>query len=153
MIMKLAIRFRYYKPVTPSFETVELSAEQWREFLGLQEPEKRLDYMVKLLGKDYRTAIKELWWIPLDEGMEIKVRKQRKAKVTFAMPSEEEIEQYIEDYRKEILRINEDENDSPRLAPEELESSLNRMSHNSAIYYIQRGIPAKSVAYTEMYYL
>ncbi|MBO4250563.1 MAG: hypothetical protein J5884_04830, partial [Paludibacteraceae bacterium] len=88
-----------------------------------------------------------------DEGMEVKVRKQRKTKMSFAMPSEEEIEQYIEDYRKEILRINEDENDSPRLAPEELESSLNRMSHNSAIYYIQRGIPAKSVAYTEMYYL
>ena len=64
--MKLAVRFRYYKPVTPSMQIVDLTDEQWREFLLLEDAEKRHDYMIKFLGKDYLDT-KELWWIPLDD--------------------------------------------------------------------------------------
>lgn len=64
--MKLAVRFRYYKPVTPSIQIVDLTDEQWREFLLLEDAKKRHDYMIKLLGKEYLDT-KELWWIPLDD--------------------------------------------------------------------------------------
>jgi hypothetical protein len=64
--MKIAVRFRYYKAVTPSMQVVDLTDEQWREFLLLEDAEKRHDYMIKLLGKEYLDT-KELWWIPLDE--------------------------------------------------------------------------------------
>lgn len=64
--MKLAVRFRYYKPVTPSMQIVDLTDEQWREFLLLADAKKRHDYMIKLLGKEYLDT-KELWWIPLDD--------------------------------------------------------------------------------------
>ena len=64
--MKLAVRFRYYKPVTPSMQIVDLTNEQWREFLLLEDAKKRHDYMIKLLGKEYLYT-KELWWIPLDD--------------------------------------------------------------------------------------
>lgn len=64
--MKLAVRFRYYKPVTPSMQIVDLTNEQWREFLLLEDAKKRHDYMIKLLGKEYLDT-KELWWIPLDD--------------------------------------------------------------------------------------
>ena len=63
--MKIAVRFRYYKAVTPSMQVVDLTDEQWREFLLLEDAEKRHDYMIKLLGKEYLDT-KELWWIPLD---------------------------------------------------------------------------------------
>lgn len=63
--MRLALRFRYYKPVTPSMQIVDLTDEQWEEFLRLEDAEKRHDYMIKLLGKEYLDT-KELWWIPLD---------------------------------------------------------------------------------------
>lgn len=64
--MKLAVRFRYYKPVTPSMQIVDLTDEQWREFILLEDAKKRHDYMIKLLGKEYLDT-KELWWIPLDD--------------------------------------------------------------------------------------
>ncbi len=64
--MKLAVRFRFYKAVTPSMEIVDLTEEQWREFFLLEDAGKRHDYMIKLLGKKYLDT-KELWWIPLDE--------------------------------------------------------------------------------------
>ncbi len=64
--MKIAVRFRYYKAVTPSMQVVDLTDEQWREFLLLEDAEKRHDYMIKLLGKEYLDT-KALWWIPLDE--------------------------------------------------------------------------------------
>ena len=50
--MKIAVRFRYYKAVTPSMQVVDLTDEQWREFLLLEDAEKRHDYMIKLLGKE-----------------------------------------------------------------------------------------------------
>lgn len=64
--MKIAVRFRYYKPVTPSCQIVELDDKQWHEFLNLGDAEKRHDYMIKLLGKEYLDT-KELWWIPLND--------------------------------------------------------------------------------------
>lgn len=64
--MKIAVRFRYYKAVTPSMQIVDLNEEQWREFLSLNDAGKRHDYMIKLLGKEYLDT-KELWWIPLDD--------------------------------------------------------------------------------------
>ena len=64
--MKIAVRFRYYKAVTPSMQIVDLNEEQWREFLSLNDARKRHDYMIKLLGKEYLDT-KELWWIPLDD--------------------------------------------------------------------------------------
>lgn len=71
--MKIAVRFRYYKAVTPSMQVVDLTDEQWREFLLLEDAEKRHDYMIKLLGKEYLDT-KELWWIPLD-GQDVVVVK------------------------------------------------------------------------------
>lgn len=64
--MRIAVRFRYYKAVTPSMEIVDLTDQQWREFLLLEDAKKRHDYMIKLLGKEYLDT-KELWWIPLDD--------------------------------------------------------------------------------------
>lgn len=70
--MKLAVRFRYYKPVTPSMQIVDLTNEQWREFLLLEDAKKRHDYMIKLLGKEYLDT-KELWWIPLDDQVKLTI--------------------------------------------------------------------------------
>lgn len=63
--MKLAIRFRYYKPVNPSCDIIELTEKQWREFFLLEDATKRRDFMIELLNKNSQ-GIKELWWIPLD---------------------------------------------------------------------------------------
>ncbi len=73
--MKLAIRFRYYKPVTPSCDIVELTEEQWREFFLLDDATRRRDYMIKLLNKNY-VEIQELWWIPLDHQDKIIINSQ-----------------------------------------------------------------------------
>ena len=74
--MKIAVRFRYYKAVTPSMQIVDLNEEQWREFLSLNDARERHDYMIKLLGKEYLDT-KELWWIPLDDQdkLIVKIRK------------------------------------------------------------------------------
>jgi hypothetical protein len=64
--MKLAIRFRYSKPVTPSCNIIELDDEQWNVFLHLYNADKRKDYMLRLMGKEH-LDIKELWWIPLND--------------------------------------------------------------------------------------
>ena len=73
--MKLAIRFRYYKPVIPSCDIVELTEEQWREFLLLDDATQRRDYMIKLLNKNYM-EIQELWWIPLDHQEKVIINCQ-----------------------------------------------------------------------------
>lgn len=72
--MRIAVRFRYYKAVTPSMEIVDLTDEQWREFLLLEDAKKRHDYMIKLLGKEYLDT-KELWWIPLDDQDKLTICK------------------------------------------------------------------------------
>ena len=68
--MRIAVRFRYYKAVTPSMEIVDLTDQQWREFF-------LLDYMMNLVGKD-KIDVKELWWIPLDDQEALAVTPEAK---------------------------------------------------------------------------
>lgn len=70
--MKIAVRFRYYKAVTPSMQIVDLSDNQWKEFLSLEDAGKRHDFMIKLLGKEFLDT-KELWWIPLEQQSILKI--------------------------------------------------------------------------------
>ena len=53
-------------------QIVDLTDEQWREFLLLADAKKRHDYMIKLLGKEYLDT-KELWWIPLDDQVKLTI--------------------------------------------------------------------------------
>lgn len=72
--MTLAVRFRYFGAKTPTFDIVELTDDQWREFFWLERSMMRMEWMIHFLGYDYkRHVIKELWWIPLDdqEGLQI----------------------------------------------------------------------------------
>ena len=57
--MRIAVRFRYYKAVTPSMDA------------------KRKDYMMNLVGKD-KIDVKELWWIPLDDQEALAVTPEAK---------------------------------------------------------------------------
>ena len=66
--MLLAVRFRYYTATTPSFDIVELSDTQWREFFLLERSYQRRDWMINFLNRQHlRHKIKELWWIPIDD--------------------------------------------------------------------------------------
>ena len=77
--MKLAIRFWYYKAVQPSLHFAELDTFQWRNFLGMQKPDRRRDYIMNLLHLEYLQAkVREMWWIPLDDNMEIKIHREKK---------------------------------------------------------------------------
>ena len=72
--MTLAVRFRYYGAKTPTFDIVELTDTQWREFFWLERSMMRLEWMIHFLNREnMRHEIKELWWIPLDdqEGLQI----------------------------------------------------------------------------------
>lgn len=72
--MTLAVRFRYYGAQTPTFDIVELTDIQWREFFWLERSMMRLEWMIHFLNREHmRHEIKELWWIPLDdqEGLQI----------------------------------------------------------------------------------
>lgn len=72
--MTLAVRFRYFGAKTPTFDIVELTDDQWREFFWLERSMMRMEWMIHFLGYEYkRHVIKELWWIPLDdqEGLQI----------------------------------------------------------------------------------
>ena len=72
--MTLAVRFRYYGAKTPTFDIVELTGDQWREFFWLERSAMRMEWMIKFLHYEYKQhEIKELWWIPLDdqEGLQI----------------------------------------------------------------------------------
>lgn len=75
--MTLAVRFRYYKAVTPSMDIVELTTEQWREFFLLNDAEKRRLWMMKFLGRE-SSEIKELWWIPVSDQERLLVLKEEK---------------------------------------------------------------------------
>ena len=44
--MTLAVRFRYFEARTPSFDIVELSFEQWREFFLLERSHLRMEWMI-----------------------------------------------------------------------------------------------------------
>ena len=66
--MTLAVRLRFYGAKTPTFDIVELTNAQWREFFWLERSMKRMEWMIKFLGREYmQHEIKELWWIPLDD--------------------------------------------------------------------------------------
>lgn len=72
--MTLAVRFRYYGAKTPTFDIVELTGDQWREFFWLERSAMRMEWMIKFLHYEYmQQEIKELWWIPLDDqnGLQI----------------------------------------------------------------------------------
>lgn len=75
-IMKLAVRFRFYKAVTPSMHIVEMTAEQWREFLLFEDAQKRLKYMKRFLNMTMDLDIKEMWWIPLNEQKALTISKK-----------------------------------------------------------------------------
>ena len=80
--MTLAVRLRFAGAKTPTFDIVELSNDQWREFFWLERSAMRMEWMIQFLHYEYmRHEIKELWWIPLDDqdGLQIvstKIRKQ-----------------------------------------------------------------------------
>lgn len=66
--MTLAVRFRYFRATTPSFDIVELNDTQWREFFLLERSYERRDWMIHFLRCEHIAhKIKELWWIPLDD--------------------------------------------------------------------------------------
>ena len=72
--MTLAVRFRFYGAKTPTFDIVELTENQWREFFWLERSMMRLEWMIHFLHREHmRHEIKELWWIPLDDqdGLQI----------------------------------------------------------------------------------
>ena len=72
--MTLAVRFRYFGAKTPTFDIVELTDNQWREFFRLERSYMRMEWMIKFLHYEYKQhEIKELWWIPLDDqdGLQI----------------------------------------------------------------------------------
>ena len=72
--MTLAVRFRYYGAKTPTFDIVELTGDQWREFFWLERSAMRMEWMIKFLHYEYKQhEIKELWWIPLDDQEELQI--------------------------------------------------------------------------------
>ena len=149
--MKLAIRFRYYKPVTPSCQIVELTDEQWREFFLMEDATKRRDYMIALLKKGYLN-IKELWWIPLDDNMELKVnRKKKTPEQPKVVPTKEQIEQFRRQYRAEVLRVSNEPGSEP-IEAEELSQILDNLSDNEIIESFRHGSSPESLAHIAIYY-
>ena len=76
--MTLAVRFRYFEARTPSFDIVELSFEQWREFFLLERSHLRMKWMIRFLHYEYKAnSICELWWIPLDDQEQLHYEKKQ----------------------------------------------------------------------------
>ena len=72
--MKLAVRFRYIEARTPSFDIVELTYEQWREFFLLERSYMRMEWMLRFLSRTHEGhKYKEMWWIPLDDQDQLKI--------------------------------------------------------------------------------
>lgn len=70
--MKVAIRFIYYKAVTPSMYITELKGEDWSSFLYGDNDERR-EIACRVLNMEaVRSAIREVSWIPL-EGQDLLV--------------------------------------------------------------------------------
>ena len=99
--MKLAVRFRFYKPVEPSMHIVDMKAEQWREFLLFEDNEKRMKYLLRFLGMSMDLDIKEMWWIPLDGQKDLTISK--KAKIV----SRESMRQTQEELMREMISAYE----------------------------------------------
>ena len=63
-----------FEAKTPTFDIVQLNAEQWREFFWLERSMMRMEWMIHFLNREYmRHEIKELWWIPLDDQDQLKI--------------------------------------------------------------------------------
>ena len=56
-------------------DIVELTDEQWREFLRIKRPEERLKFMRHFLRRHYDSDVMEMWWIPLDHQSALKISK------------------------------------------------------------------------------
>ena len=151
--MKLAIRFWYYKPVTPSLHFAELDTDQWRKFLGLEKPDRRRDYIMDLLHLNYMQAkIREMWWIPLDDNMELKVhRKKKTPEQPKVVPTKEQIEQFRRQYRAEVLRVSNEPGSEP-IEAEELAQILDSLSDNEIIESFRHGSSPESLAHVAIYY-
>ena len=67
-------------------------------------------------------------------------------------PTQEQIEKYRAEYQAEIQRINQSEGYSPILNESDLKLALEHLDDKSIEYYLDRGVPASSVANTYMYY-
>lgn len=146
--MKIVVRFRYYKAVTPSCDIVELTDEQWREFLSLENATKRRDYMIALLERGFLN-IKELWWIPLEDNMELKIKKsKKKPHKKWIHFTKQEIEQYRKAYQSELLRMNEEE----PIAQDLLEDLLNDLSDMEINELLNYGCSPESTAELHLYY-
>ena len=75
--MTLAVRFRFHGPKTPTFNIVEMTDDQWREFFWLNNSQMRLEWMIHFLRYEYmRHEICELWWIPLDDQDELAIKSK-----------------------------------------------------------------------------
>ena len=70
--MKIAIALIYDKAVKPSFFIIEMSLEDWREFLhGNQRV--RQDMIVPKVAPSVEGSVRELVWIPLDDQNKLQV--------------------------------------------------------------------------------
>lgn len=73
--MKVAIRFIYYKAVTPSMYITELKGEDWSSFLYGDNDERREIACRVLNMESIRSAIREVSWIPL-EGQDLLIESK-----------------------------------------------------------------------------
>ena len=93
--MKLAVRFIYYKAVTPSMDIVTLTLDEWHEFYQMKDPLQRRDFMINRLGRKYLLGkVRELCWIPLNH--------QTKLAVTDHVMTVDEWRQHVRDEIKLI---------------------------------------------------
>ncbi|MBE6323978.1 MAG: leucine-rich repeat domain-containing protein [Bacteroidales bacterium] len=63
-ICRLCVRFKYKNAPALSCHIVELTDVQWRQFEGLHDVEKRMNWMLNHLHMDGQNIL-EMWWIPL----------------------------------------------------------------------------------------
>lgn len=153
--MKIVARCIYHKPVTPSCNIIELDDATWSEFL-YAKPSRRIEIVLKLTKQEFMDGkVRELAWIPLDDNMEVTIKKkrtQRTVNPTYKQTiTKEQIETFRKEYQEECIRINNEREDFT-LTPEELEDTLNRLSDDEIRYLLRIGSSASSRADLEMYY-
>ena len=155
--MKVVIRCIYYKAVTPSCDIVEMDDDTWKEFL-YAKPDRRKEIALKLLGKENMdTNVRELAWIPVDEHIEVTIKKRRRSRAanpTYKQSfTQEQIDTFRKEYQEECMKINNDPNYSTTpLTDQEMQDSLNRLSDDEICYLLKIGSSPSSRAYVEMYY-
>jgi len=65
--MRIAVRFIYYQPVTPSMDIIDLDDKTWTEFLYADNSRRR-EIACSLLSRPHLlTHIREVAWIPLSD--------------------------------------------------------------------------------------